>query len=154
MIRKIHAIKNTDWTDGPGYSTIETRLALLPFPNLPTKRCTMATILLIGLEATIADELSRVLRQLGQSVQCAAQGSGADGPGDIQLIFAPQADLIGAQRSHPGVPVIVVSRVPEVSAWLQALEQGAADYCGAPFEARQVRWALNSSLAPANRIAA
>ena len=52
------------------------------------------------------------------------------------------------------MPVIVVSRLPEVSAWLQALEQGAADYCGAPFEARQVRWALNSSLAPANRIAA
>jgi len=52
------------------------------------------------------------------------------------------------------VPVIVVSRVPEVSSWLHALEQGAADYCGAPFEARQIRWALNSSLAPANRIAA
>jgi DNA-binding response OmpR family regulator len=50
--------------------------------------------------------------------------------------------------------VIVVSRVPEVSAWLSALEQGASDYCGAPFEARQVRWALNSSLAPANRLAA
>ena len=50
--------------------------------------------------------------------------------------------------------MIVVSRVPEVSGWLSALEQGAADYCGAPFEARQVRWALNSSLAPANRIAA
>jgi hypothetical protein len=47
-----------------------------------------------------------------------------------------------------------VSRLPEVSGWLQALEQGAADYCGAPFEPRHVRWALNSSLAPANRIAA
>jgi hypothetical protein len=44
--------------------------------------------------------------------------------------------------------------VPEVTDWLKALEHGAADYCGAPFEARQVRWLLNSSLAPANRIAA
>lgn len=114
----------------------------------------MARILLIGLETTIADELSRVLSQLGQSVHTAAQGCGAAEPGDIQLIFAPEADLASVQRSRPGVPVIVVSRVPEVSAWLQALEQGAADYCGAPFEARQVRWALNSSLAPANRIAA
>ena len=114
----------------------------------------MATILLAGLETTIADELSRVLLQLGQSVKCAAQDTGADDPGEIQVIFAPETDLIGAQRSHPGVPVIVVSRLPEVSAWLHALEQGAADYCGAPFEARQVRWALNSSLAPANRIAA
>ena len=114
----------------------------------------MATILLAGLDTTIADELSRVLHQLGQSVKCAGPGTGADDPGEIQVIFAPETDLIGAQRSHPGVPVIVVSRLPEVSAWLQALEQGAADYCGAPFEARQVRWALNSSLAPANRIAA
>jgi DNA-binding response OmpR family regulator len=114
----------------------------------------MASILLVGLETTIADELSRVLGQLGQSVQCAGAGSGAADPGDIQLIFAPEGDLVGIQRSHPGVPVIVVSRVPEVSAWLHALEQGAADYCGAPFEARQVRWALNSSLAAANRIAA
>ena len=114
----------------------------------------MATILLAGLETNIADELSRVLLQLGQSVKSAVQGTCVDDPSDIQLIFAPESDLIGTQLSHPGVPVIVVSRVPEVSAWLHALEQGAADYCGAPFEARQVRWALNSSLAPANRIAA
>ena len=113
----------------------------------------MASILLIGLETTMADELSRVLGQLGQNVQTATAGSASDAD-DIQLIFAPEGDLIGIRQSRPGVPVIVVSRVPEVSAWLHALEQGAADYCGAPFEARQVRWALNSSLAPANRIAA
>ena len=114
----------------------------------------MARILLVGLETTIADELSRVLRQLGQNVHTAAASSEAAVPEDIELIFAPQTDLLDVQRSHPGVPVIVVSRLPEVSAWLWALEQGAADYCGAPFEARQVRWALNSSLAPANRLAA
>ena len=114
----------------------------------------MANILLIGLETTMADQLARVLHELGQSVRTAAPDSGAANPGDIQLIFAPEADLASIQRSRPGVPVIVVSRLPEVSAWLHALEQGAADYCGAPFEARQVRWVLNSSLAPANRIAA
>jgi DNA-binding NtrC family response regulator len=114
----------------------------------------MARILLAGLETAMADELSRVLRQLGQNVEAAAVGSDVAVPGGIQLIFAPQADLLSVQRSYPGIPVIVVSRLPEVSAWLWALEQGAADYCGAPFEARQVRWALNSSLAPANRLAA
>jgi DNA-binding response OmpR family regulator len=114
----------------------------------------MARILLAGLEPTIADELSRVLRQLGQSVHTTAASSVAGVPEDIQLIFAPEEDLAIAQQTHPGVPVIVVSRLPEVSSWLRALEHGAADYCGAPFEARQVRWALNSSLAPANRIAA
>jgi DNA-binding response OmpR family regulator len=114
----------------------------------------MAKILLIGLETTLAEELSRVLSQLGQNVQTINPENGAAETGDIQLIFAPEADLVSIQRSRPGVPVIVVSRVPEVSSWLHALELGAADYCGAPFEARQVRWALNSSLAPANRIAA
>jgi DNA-binding response OmpR family regulator len=114
----------------------------------------MASILLVGLEPAMADELSRVLRQLGQTVQTVAPGGDTAIPGDIQLIFAPEADLISMQQSRPGVPVIVVSRLPEVSSWLHALELGAADYCGAPFEARQVRWALNSSLAPANRIAA
>ena len=114
----------------------------------------MARILLIGLETALADELSRVLRQLGENVQTATPGDGAADCADIQLIFAPETDLVSTQQSRPGVPVIVVSRLPEVSAWLHALEHGAADYCGAPFEARQVRWALNSSLAPANRIAA
>jgi DNA-binding NtrC family response regulator len=114
----------------------------------------VAKILLFGLETTMADDLSGVLHQLGENVQTVAPGSGAAIPGDIQLIFAPEADLVSIQRSRPGVPVIVVSRLPEVSGWLQALEQGAADYCGAPFEPRHVRWALNSSLAPANRIAA
>jgi DNA-binding NtrC family response regulator len=114
----------------------------------------MAKILLFGLETTMADDLSGVLHQLGETVQTVAPGSGAAIPGDIQLIFAPEADLVSIQRRRPGVPVIVVSRLPEVSGWLQALEQGAADYCGAPFEPRQLRWALNSSLAPANRVAA
>jgi len=114
----------------------------------------MANILLAGLEPTIADQLSRVLTQLGQNVFTADAVTGAAIQANIQLIFTPEADLRSAQRSYSGVPVIVVSRLPEVSSWLRALEQGAADYCGAPFEARQVRWALNSSLAPANRIAA
>ncbi len=114
----------------------------------------MARILLVGLESNMAEDLSRVLRQLGQSVYSAPAGNATALPGDIDLIFTPEEDLAIVQRTQPGVPVIVVSRLPEVSSWLCALEQGAADYCGAPFEARQVRWALNSSLAPANRIAA
>lgn len=114
----------------------------------------MANILLVGLETPIADELRNLLTQLGQSVQTVAAGSASAHAVDVHLIFAPEADLVNLQMSRPGVPVIVVSRLPEVSSWLHALELGAADYCGAPFEARQIRWALNSSLAPANRIAA
>ena len=111
----------------------------------------MANVLLVGLEIPMAEQLTLVLRQLGQNVETADHNPEAN---DVQVIFAPEDELQQVQQRRPGVPVIVVSRVPEVSKWLDALEHGAADYCGAPFEARQLRWALNSSLARANRIAA
>ena len=109
----------------------------------------MAKVLLLGLESPMAEQLSLVLQQLGQDVAITQ-----DTTSDVQVVFAPEGDIQAVQQSLPGVPVIIVSRLPEVSKWLHALEQGAADYCGAPFEARQLRWALNSSLAPANRLAA
>jgi hypothetical protein len=113
----------------------------------------MAKILLVGLDHPLAEELINVLVQLGQSVQTAASSSGALDSGNIDLIFATSADLSAVRCACPGRPVVVVSRLPEVSAWLDALEQGAADYCGAPFEQKQVGWVLNSSL-PERRFAA
>jgi DNA-binding response OmpR family regulator len=44
------------------------------------------------------------------------------------------------------LPVVVVSRIPETSEWLDALDAGAADYCGAPFEPRQISWLVQSAL--------
>jgi DNA-binding NtrC family response regulator len=46
----------------------------------------------------------------------------------------------------PELPVIVVSRMPEVSEWLDAIEAGAADYCAAPFESAHIQWILSSTL--------
>ena len=37
------------------------------------------------------------------------------------------------------IPVVVVSRLPEVEKWLDAMDAGAADYCAAPFEIRPLR---------------
>ena len=107
----------------------------------------MARILLLGLDYSLADELSRVLRQLGQSVRIAPKRDGALDVADAELIFAGSGDLRDALAVSPKLPVIVTSRLPEVKAWLNALEAGAADYCGAPFEPTQVRWLLNSALA-------
>ncbi len=106
----------------------------------------MAKILLVGLDPPLADDLIDVLHQLGHSVQTVAIGCSALEGGDASLIFAASDDLCAVLRSRPGLPVVVVSRLPEVSAWLDALEQGAADYCGAPFERKQLGWVLNSSL--------
>ena len=114
----------------------------------------MAKILLVGLDHPLAEELIDVLQQLGQSVQTAALGSGALDTGGANLIFAGSSDLAAIRRSCPQLPVVVVSRLPEVSAWLDALEQGATDYCGAPFERRQVSWVLNSSLTSSMHLAA
>jgi DNA-binding NtrC family response regulator len=44
------------------------------------------------------------------------------------------------------LPVVVVSRIPEVSAWLDALDAGAADYCAAPFEHQHMSWLIASAL--------
>jgi DNA-binding NtrC family response regulator len=107
----------------------------------------MAKILLLGLDHSVADELGDVLRQLGQSVRIAPKREGKVDAADADLIFAGSGDLRRALAVSPKRPVIVTSRVPEVKAWLNALEDGAADYCGAPFEATQVRWLLNSALA-------
>ena len=113
----------------------------------------MAKILLVGLEHPLAAELADVLQQLGQSVQIAAIGNALE-TCDANLVFAAFDDLGAVRRSRPDLPVVVVSRMPEVTAWLDALEQGATDYCGAPFEHRQVSWVLDSSLPPAVRVAA
>ena len=114
----------------------------------------MARVLLFGLESAVAEELSSALRQVGESVLTAVQDLEFLAQGGFELVFAPAAQLANIQVNCPGVPVVVVSRVPEVSAWLDALEKGAADYCGAPFEARQVRWLLHSTMVQAHRRAA
>jgi hypothetical protein len=44
------------------------------------------------------------------------------------------------------LPVVVVSRLPEVSQWLDALDAGAADYCAAPFEHQHMSWLIESAL--------
>ncbi len=106
----------------------------------------MAKVLLVGLDPPLASELITVLEQLGQCVQTAAMGSDALATSDVNLIFAAASDLGAIRRTRPDLPVVVVSRLPEVSAWLDALDQGATDYCGAPFERKQVGWVLNSSL--------
>jgi hypothetical protein len=73
----------------------------------------MAKILLFGLDYPLADELSRVLRQLGQSVRIAPKRDGALDASDADLIFAGSGDLRDALAVCPKRPVIVTSRLPD-----------------------------------------
>jgi DNA-binding response OmpR family regulator len=112
-------------------------------------------ILLCGLDDTLAAELSEVLtrhRVTRVSVR------DTEGLLDRLLQFRPDVlfcsserrvfdAVIGAVRTLGlSIPVIAVSRTPDVAEWLDAMDSGAADYCGAPFEFRSVDWILQSNL--------
>jgi len=114
----------------------------------------MAKILLFGLDHALADELDPVLKQLGQAVQVSSAASAILRTTDANVVFADGKDLGEIRGQRPELPVVVVSRIPEVRSWLDALEGGATDYCGAPFEATQVRWVLDTSLKASTRVAA
>jgi PleD family two-component response regulator len=100
---------------------------------------------LAGLDDSLSAELIRVLR----ATSCEL----TDDPSLAQIVFCPwQAEAFreaAARFRH--VPVVVVSRLPEVQGWLDALEAGAADYCASPFEKVQIQWLLERHVRPARR---
>ncbi len=109
-----------------------------------------ANILVIGLEESLAAELFQSLSELQHRVflePCLSPAA------SIRAIDRTAADLIFC-TAEPGiyegllnllrehgrqVPVVVVSRLPEVEKWLDAMDAGAADYCAPPFETRSIR---------------
>ena len=117
----------------------------------------MAKILLLGLEPGMADQLGRILCQQNHQVHTAPLPAEADAMevlnrAGADLIFSAGDDhryrklLAASRRRTPELPFIVVTRLPETSEWLNALEAGATDYCSAPFEHQQVRWMLQAAL--------
>jgi CheY-like chemotaxis protein len=71
-------------------------------------------------------------------------------PADAGVVFCcSNIDVVTRLRAaEPTRIIVVVSRHPEVSDWLDALECGATDYCAAPFESTQLLWLLQSSQRP------
>jgi DNA-binding NtrC family response regulator len=57
-----------------------------------------------------------------------------------------RALLDAFKRRGLHLPVVVVSRLPEVSEWLDALDAGAVDYCAAPFEHQHMQWLIQTAL--------
>jgi DNA-binding NtrC family response regulator len=109
----------------------------------------MANIILFGLDNDLAEQLRTVLRQQGHQVQ------GSDSPespeiraADILFAGGDRPDyrqtVSNLTERHPRLPLVLVNRHPENNRWLDALELGAADYCGAPFESRQLNWLVDS----------
>ncbi len=101
------------------------------------------TILLIGLEGALNTELAGALSQQGCRFQ--SQPRAAVYPPDAQLAefslvfcaadsqcYEPVLESLRCRKLN--IPVVIVSRGPDILGWLDALEAGASDYCSPPFE--------------------
>lgn len=116
-----------------------------------------ANILIVGLDEPLASELSHSLRELRHSVLSEAFTSAADCLATIERVGADlvfcgtdrqqyQTILQDLRKHGHSVPVVVASRLPETGDWLDAMDAGASDYCGAPFESRLVQRIVESAL--------
>lgn len=125
-------------------------------------RSLIARVILLGLDQVLASELESVLRAqrhvvLAEPFHPPAECLRVLSRLRPDLVFCPaQRDrylalLNELRKTQPAPPVVVVSRVPEVAEWLDAMEAGASDYCTAPFEPAHIAWILESNIkAPAD----
>jgi DNA-binding response OmpR family regulator len=126
----------------------------LTFRDLPGEKSTfgelMSRITLFALPEDLERALARVLREEAHKVvrKVHVQDLRHGPKSDALFLSADHPDfratLSQLRENHPELPVIAVTRVPETAHWLDALDAGATDYCGAPFERVQIRWILNS----------
>jgi DNA-binding response OmpR family regulator len=109
--------------------------------------------LLFGLSEDLAGELIPPLKSCDLNIRAIARDGDvahmpalAESPADI-IFCGADVNLVSELRSaKPDASIVVVSRHPEVSDWLDSIEAGATDYCAAPFETSQVKWIVESSL--------
>lgn len=112
----------------------------------------MASVFLIGLEQAIAAQISRALSVERHRIEQKPQSIGVPEMMDVDIVFAggqPSQYLSLLRRvreERPALPFVVVTRIPETTEWLDALEAGATDYCSSPFEARQIHWLMEAAL--------
>ena len=111
----------------------------------------MAKVFLTGIDESVVHCLQRVLAIANHQVE---HRTGADPINDFldaDIVFAGGdakqylALLQSLRQERPTLPFVVVTRIPQTSAWLDALEAGATDYCGAPIELRQINWIMESA---------
>ncbi len=102
-------------------------------------------VLLVGLEHPLAVALTHHLSARGLEVHHAETLQFTNQPFDIAFCEVHLPGLL-ALLSDIAFPVVVVSRVPDVNEWLDAMDAGAADYCAVPFEREQLDWILHSNL--------
>ena len=113
--------------------------------------------LLFGLSEDLAGELLPTLKSCALDVDAVhSQRAHALADSPARIIFCgADVNLVSELRSaKPDASIVVVSRHPEVSDWLDSIEAGATDYCAAPFETSQMKWIVESSLRSAPSVIA
>ena len=110
----------------------------------------MSHVALLGLPEDLAQPLARVLRAETHQISRKRYLQDFQHGPKVTVVFisgdSPEfrSTIALLREAEPGLAVVVVTRQPGTSQWLDALDSGAADYCGAPFERVQVRWIMES----------
>jgi DNA-binding NtrC family response regulator len=119
--------------------------------------------ILHALDESLASQLCRAVFEPGQAfyaVRSAAECLSMAERVRADVVFCNSeprhyhALLDEMKRRGLRLPVVVVSRIPEVAAWLDALDAGAADYCAAPFEHQPMSWLIESAVMASQQVAA
>jgi DNA-binding NtrC family response regulator len=119
----------------------------------------MSRVVFLGLPDDLARSLGWVLRSQAHEVRLARslQDVACEKP-EVAFVSGDTPDfhhnLASLREFAPELPLVVVTRLPENSRWLDALEAGARDYCGAPFEHVQMQWIMDTVCPPARQRAA
>jgi DNA-binding NtrC family response regulator len=114
----------------------------------------MPRVALLGLPGDLEHQLAQVLRDEAHKVIRKLHLQDLRHGPKPEAVFISGDDaqfrwtIAELREGNPGMPVIVVTRQPGTARWLDALDAGATDYCGAPFERVQVRWILDSAVRP------
>jgi DNA-binding NtrC family response regulator len=109
------------------------------------RNCEGVHALIFGLTDDLAGELLKPLQPFCQQVQSAKEGDSCLRNPDVIFCGADRKVVTRLRSANPDASIVVVSRHPEVSDWLDSIEAGATDYCAAPFDSSQVQWILQSS---------
>lgn len=112
----------------------------------------MARVVFIGLEEATADQIGQALTAQRHDIEYKQRDAVMRDLFGADIVFAGGDSeeylplLRRVREACPGLPFVVVTRLPEVVRWLDALEAGATDYCAAPFEMQQVQWVMESAM--------
>jgi DNA-binding NtrC family response regulator len=119
----------------------------------------MANIITVGLDPGSAYLLDRALEAGHHQISHKPKFTAADELNEADIVFVDSdgkqyLPLLKKVRGlSPNLPFVVVTRIPETSDWLDALEAGATDYCSTPFDARHMSWLMETAL-PVHRVVA